>query len=149
DPRNDEPGGKPLQAQLGERLDQAAAQIEGEAIGDPLTVARMQITLGSSLLGLGYPEKAVPLFTRARATFAARLGPDHADTLTGMSSLASAYLRSRDHDRALPLLVETLKLCKSKLGPDHPHTLGAMEVLAVGYHNAGKYDLGVRLLEDT
>ena len=66
---------------MGERLDQATAQIEGEAIGDPLTVARMQLTLGESQLGLGYPEKAIALFTKARATFTAQLGPDHPDTL--------------------------------------------------------------------
>ena len=80
-PRNAEKDGKPLSALLGERLDQATAQIEGEAIGDPLAVARMQLTLGESQLGLGYPEKAIGLFTKARATFTARLGPDHPDTL--------------------------------------------------------------------
>ena len=38
DPKKAEKEGKPLLTLLGERLDQAAAQIEGEAIGDPLTV---------------------------------------------------------------------------------------------------------------
>jgi eukaryotic-like serine/threonine-protein kinase len=60
-PRNEEKDGKPLVARLGERLDQATAQIEGEAIGDPLTVARIQKTLGASQLALGYPEKATTL----------------------------------------------------------------------------------------
>ena len=40
---------KPLQALLGERLDQATTELEGEVIGDPLTVARMQMILGLSL----------------------------------------------------------------------------------------------------
>ena len=43
-------------------LDQATARIEGEAIGDPIAVARMQVTLGESHLGLGYPKKAINLF---------------------------------------------------------------------------------------
>ena len=52
---------------LGERLDVAMAQIEGDAIGDPLVVARMQRNLAESQLGLGYPAKAIELFTKARA----------------------------------------------------------------------------------
>ena len=77
DPKNAAKDGKPLSAVLGERLDRATAEIEGEATGDPLAVARMQMTLGRSQLGLGYPDRAIALFTKARATFAAGLGPDH------------------------------------------------------------------------
>ena len=57
-PEAAEKAGKPLQALLGERLDQATEQLEGEVIGDPLAVARMQVTLGASQLGLGHAEKA-------------------------------------------------------------------------------------------
>ena len=81
-PLNEEKDDKPLLARLGERLDAATAQIEGEAIGDPLTVARMQLTLGQSQLGLGFhPEKAIALLTKARATFTAQLSePDFTPT---------------------------------------------------------------------
>ena len=48
DPKNAQKDGKPLSAVLGERLDRATAEIEGEATGDPLAVARMQMTLGVS-----------------------------------------------------------------------------------------------------
>jgi len=41
DPKNAQKDGKPLSAVLGERLDRATAEIEGEATGDPLAVARM------------------------------------------------------------------------------------------------------------
>jgi hypothetical protein len=87
-PDSEVKNGKPILVLLGERLDQATAQIEGESIGDPLTVARMQETLGECQLGLSFPEKAVVLFTKARATFTAILGPDHPDTLTSMHLLA-------------------------------------------------------------
>ena len=63
-PKNEKKDDKPLLARLGERLDAATAQIEGEAIGDPLTVARMQLTLGSSQRELGYPEKALAVLQR-------------------------------------------------------------------------------------
>ena len=99
---------------LGERLDAAAAQIEGEAIGDPLTVARMQITLGRSQIGLGYPEKAITLLTKARASFTAQLGPDHPDTLGSMNNLAEGFKAAGKFDRAIPLLEETLALIEDE-----------------------------------
>jgi serine/threonine protein kinase len=148
DPRNAEKEDKPLAALLGERLDQATAQIEGEAIGDPLAVARMQMTLGECQVGLGFREKAVGLFTKARATFTARLGPHHPDTLKSMDKLACSYLGTR-YDLALPLLEETLALRKATLGPHHRDTLESMNNLALGYHGLKKYDLALPLLLET
>jgi tetratricopeptide (TPR) repeat protein/tRNA A-37 threonylcarbamoyl transferase component Bud32 len=147
-PQNEERDAKPLLALLGERLDQATAQIEGEAIGDPLTVARMQMTLGSSLLGLGYPEKAIALFAKARETFATRLGPDHPDTIASMDDLARGYYIAGKSDRVLPLYEEVLALRKAKLGPDHPDTLYSMYTLAGAYRSAGRYDRALLLYEE-
>ena len=88
DPRQAEKDGKPLGAVLRERLDRATAEIEGETTGDPLDVARIQVILGRSQLGLGYPEKAAVLFTEARATLTSAHGIDHTDTLATMHNLA-------------------------------------------------------------
>jgi tetratricopeptide (TPR) repeat protein len=149
DPRNEEQADKPIKAQLGERLDQAIAQIKGDAIGDALTVARMQMTLGSSLLGLGYAEKAIVLFTEARGTFTAKLGPDHPDTLNCMDALASACSQAGKYDHVLSLREETLALRKSKLGADHPDTLKSMLNLASFYDNTlGKHDRALPLREE-
>jgi eukaryotic-like serine/threonine-protein kinase len=148
-PSHVEEGDKPLSAVLGERLDQATAQIEGEAIGDQTTVARMQITLGLSQLGLGYPEKAIDLFTKARAAFASQLGPDHPDTLNSMNLLAHGYQVNGQVDRALPLFEETLALRKSKLGLDHHSTLASLSNLANAYRAAYQYDRALPLLEES
>jgi serine/threonine protein kinase len=148
DPQAEEKEGKPLRALLGERLDQATRELEGEAIGEPLAVARLQGTLGESQLGLGYADKAITLFTKARATFTAKLGPDHPDTLESMGNLASSYAAAGEFDRALPLKEETLRLRKAKLGPDHPDTLTGMQNLASGYLSSGKTDLAVTLYEE-
>ena len=149
DPENAQKEGKPLSAVLGERLDRATAEIEGEAIGDPLTVARMQMTLGVSQLGLGYPDRAIGLFTKARATFAAALGPDHPDTLASMNNLANSYAGAGQNDRALKLREETLALQRAKLGPDHPETLKSMNNLAISYRDAGQDERALKLLEET
>ncbi len=124
-------------------LQKAVQDLEGSAIGDPLEVAAMQITLGQSLMGLGDPRQAIILFAKARATRTAKLGADHPATLSSMNNLATGYLEAGKLDLALPLLEETLKLKKAKLGADHPDTLVSMNNLAGAYHMAGKLHLAL------
>jgi serine/threonine protein kinase/lipopolysaccharide biosynthesis regulator YciM len=148
-PRNAQNDGKPLSAILGERLERATTEIEGEATGDPLAVARLQMTLGSSQRGLGYPDRAIALLTKARGTLAARLGPDHPDTLKSMNNLANSYGDAGQNDRALKLREETLALTRSKLGPDYPDTLKSVNNLAISYSQAGQNDRAIKLHEAT
>jgi serine/threonine protein kinase/lipopolysaccharide biosynthesis regulator YciM len=148
DPEAEEKGGKPLRALLGERLDRAAQELQGEAIGDPLAVAKLQTMLGESLRGLGYAEKAIALLTGARATFAAKLGPDHTHTLVSMNNLALAYQAAGKLELALPLQEEMLTLATARLGPDHPDTLAGMNNLALAYRQAGKLDRALPLYEE-
>jgi serine/threonine protein kinase len=147
-PRAEEKEHRSLRVLLGERLDQATRELEGEAIGDPLTVARLQLTLGNSQLGLGYPEKAIALLTRARATLASRLGPDHPDTLYSMDRLAGGYQDAGKLDLAVPLFEETLKLRTAQLGRAHKLTMASVNNLALAYQLAGKLDRAVPLFEE-
>ena len=117
DPKVVETQGKPLGAVLGERLDQATSQIEGEAIGDPLAVARMQMTLGDSQYGLGYAAKAVRLYERARSTFEQKLGSAHLETLDCLDELGRAQLAAGHADLALPILERNLEVRQAQAGP--------------------------------
>jgi non-specific serine/threonine protein kinase/serine/threonine-protein kinase len=148
-PANAQKDSKPLTAVLGERLERATAEIEGESTGDPLAVARMQMTLGAPQLGLGYPDRAIVLFTKARATFATALGPDHRDTLQSMNYLALTYFYAGQNERALKLREETLMPWKTKLEPDHPDTLGSMSALAESYGAAGQNERALKLYDET
>jgi serine/threonine protein kinase len=149
DPNEIARAGRPLQAILVEKLDRAVQQLEGESIGDPLVVAKMQVRFGLSLISLGEPGKAIGLLEKALATQQAQLGPDHPDTLISRNTLAAAYQAAGKRDLALPLLEGTLKLRQAKLGPEHPHTLHSMNNLAVAYLEAGKRDLALPLFEET
>jgi eukaryotic-like serine/threonine-protein kinase len=140
-------GSEPLEAVLAERLVKAAGQLEGEAVGDPLVVAALQDRLGQSLLSLGRPRQAIPLFVKARETRKSLLGDDRPDILESTNNLAIGYQNDGKLDLALPLLEETLKLRKAKQGADHLDTLMSMNNLAAGYHAAGKLDLALPLLE--
>jgi hypothetical protein len=141
-------GTEPLEAVLAQRLVKAAAELEGEAVGDSLVVARLQNRLGVTLLSLGHAKEAIPLFVKARQTRAAKLGADHPETLRCMNNLAGAYHGVGKLDLALPLRKETLKLSKDKLGADHRDTLWCMNNLADDYRAAGRPDLALPLLEE-
>jgi serine/threonine protein kinase len=147
-PRLEEKGGPPFQAQMGERLDEAATLLEGDAVGDPLTVARLQLTLGISYLALGYPERAAAMQVKAHPTLAALLGPDHADTLSSMGCLASAHWEGGNYDLALPLCQQLLEKRRALLGPGHVDTLSAMNNLATVYQDLGQLHLAIPLLEE-
>jgi len=149
DPRGEDNDGKPLGAVLGDRLTQAAASPELEAIGDPLTVAKLQHILGSSLTGLGNAADAITLLTRSYQTRAARLGPDHPDTLTTRNNLGVAYLTAGRASEAIPLLEATLEARQSKLGPDDPDTLRSRDNLASAYYAAGRTSEAIRIDEAT
>ncbi len=148
-PRIAEKEGKKLQELLGERLDDATARIDGESIGDPLMVARMQMTLGESQLGLGYPAKAISLFAKALDTFTRMLGPDHPETLVSMSQLAAAYKEGGRLADAVELAERTFEVRKAKLGPDSVETLTSMNNLAQIYQAAGRTTDAVEFAERT
>jgi tetratricopeptide (TPR) repeat protein len=148
DPRNEKSEGRPLRALLGDRLQEAAIKLDGEAVGDPLAVARLQRLLGKALYGLGDAEKAISLFVKARATFAEHVGADHLDTIQTMDHLALAYTAVRRNDQALALHLEAMRLARAKF-PDSEATLSVMHNLASGYHSAGKLELAIPLSEET
>jgi serine/threonine protein kinase/tetratricopeptide (TPR) repeat protein len=148
-PQEEGKDGQPLRVLLGERLDRAAKELAGEAVGDPPVVAKLQATLGACLLHLGHAEKAIAVLTPARATFTATLGPGHADTLECTSDLAQAYWAAGKLDRAVPLCEDIVRRRRAALGPGHPATLESVNNLATAYQWAGKGAQAVRLYEDT
>jgi eukaryotic-like serine/threonine-protein kinase len=149
DPRLEEKGGPLVIEQLTKRLLDTADKLDEEAISDPITVARLQSFLGTTLGNLGNPARALALHKKALATREKLLGLDNADTLLSMSNVANAYHNLGQRDVALPLYLETHKLMKDKLGPDHNFTLISANNLASGYQAAGKLDLALPLFEET
>jgi tetratricopeptide (TPR) repeat protein len=146
-PDSEEKEGKPLRVLLGERLDRASKDLEGDAVDDPLVVGRLQVTLGRSQLALGYPDKAIALFSSARETTTQSLGPDHPDTLRTTAHLARAYQSAGQLQKALALFAETLQMQKTNLGEDHPETLTTMRSFAAASQQAGKHQQALALRE--
>jgi tetratricopeptide (TPR) repeat protein len=147
DPFAEEKEGRPLRAILGDRLDHAAAELDGEAIGDPLVVARLQDRLGQTYLGLGRAAQAEALFTKALATRQAELGADHPLTLASRHNQALAYEAAGKRIEAIKRFKQLHQARVKVLGADHLDTLSTLNELATAYWWSGKGSEAVPLLE--
>ena len=116
DPRQIALARRPLQSILADTLQKAADELEGDSIGDEVTVAKMQYRMGLSLNALGNPSAAVDLLQRATETLERELGNDDPHTLTVRSEFAEAMLAMGEKDRALALAKETYERACANLG---------------------------------
>jgi serine/threonine protein kinase/tetratricopeptide (TPR) repeat protein len=146
-PRAEEKGGEPLYQQLRRKAEQAAAELDGDVVGDPQAVARLQTILGNTLRGLGSYATAVTLLEKARATRERELGADHPDTLTTLNNLAGAYQDAGRLPESIPLFERVRDVRVAKLGPDHPSTLSSINNLAGAYQDVGRLPEAIRLYE--
>jgi non-specific serine/threonine protein kinase/serine/threonine-protein kinase len=149
DPDAEEHEGKPLRVLLGERLGGAVKQLDAEAIGDTLAVARVQAILGRSLKSLGYWDEAEGVLETAERTLQNVLGAEDVYTLTTRLSLVEVYTRQGKYEQAESMCLSALRDFAVKLGPDHPLTLESKQALAVLYMERGKYDGAEPLLHES
>jgi serine/threonine protein kinase/tetratricopeptide (TPR) repeat protein len=147
DPRAEENEGRPLREILGDGLDRAAAELGGDAVGDPLVVARLQDRLGRTYLSLGRVAEAEGLFTKALATRNAHLGPGHADTLAIMHQQALAFQFAGYLPQAIERFEQVRDAQLKNLPPDHLDTLTTMHDLGVAYRLGKRPAEAVALLE--
>jgi eukaryotic-like serine/threonine-protein kinase len=147
DPRAEEKEGRPLRAILGDRLDRAAADLEGDAVGDPLVVANLQDRLGRTYRALGHAAKAKDLFTKALAIRREQLGPEDPQTLAAMFHQASALFDSGQVNDAISLYEQARKAQTRILGSNHRDTLVTGNNLGLAYWKAGKPNEACALLE--
>jgi tetratricopeptide (TPR) repeat protein/tRNA A-37 threonylcarbamoyl transferase component Bud32 len=140
-------GGPSLKEQLLGRLDQAAAQLKAEAIGDPVVVARLQLTLADTYLRLGEMQKALELYLKARQTLQGEVGPDHVDTLRATEGLAGVYHEVGRLEEAVPLYEAVLRKRQDKLGGDHLDTLVIMSSLGDAYRKTGQLQKAQAILK--
>jgi eukaryotic-like serine/threonine-protein kinase len=147
DPMAEEGEGRPLRAILGDRLEQAAAELEGEAVGDPLVVARLQDRLARTQLGLGHGPSAAALLAQAAATRQAHLGADDALSLESLHNLAVAHEAAGHHTEAIRLFEQVRDTRTRVLGPEHLDTLMTVNELGAAYWRSGKPNDAIPLLE--
>jgi serine/threonine protein kinase/tetratricopeptide (TPR) repeat protein len=147
DPQAEEKEGRPLRAILGDRLDRAAVDLEGHAVGDPLVVANLQFRLGRTYRALGRAANANTLFTKALAIRRTQLGEDHPDTLAIMSEQALALKDLGEFHESINVLELVRDAQVRRLGAAHRDILATLDDLAVAYWMAGRSSEACTLLE--
>jgi eukaryotic-like serine/threonine-protein kinase len=115
----------------------------------PLTEARVHMTLGQSFWYSGKWRVAAEQFQIAHSIFEEQLGPDDMLTLWSATNLANSYADSGRYADAVKLEQETLLLKRAKFGPDHSSTLLTMNNLARSLNSLGRYDDAGKLGEET
>jgi tetratricopeptide (TPR) repeat protein len=148
DPTGAENAGVSLLHLLCKRLRDAARRLDGDLVGDPLVVARLQHLLGISLRQLGDTEQGELVLIKACRTRERLLGPDDLDTAAVKHDLALLYKDAGKYPLAERLGQEVLATRAAKLGPNHPETLASRYSLAVLYHSQGRYTLGEALIKE-
>src|SRR5262249_19540653 len=81
-------GGLGREVTLRRALEASLGFVSKSFVDEPLVEARLRVTLGDSFELLGDPKTAEAQYSKARAIYSTRLGPDHPDTLTSMHGLA-------------------------------------------------------------
>ncbi len=147
DPREAKVDDRALRLQLGAQLDKAAAQIDAEAIADPVTLAALHESLGVTQNNLGFHDKAIVLLTQAAQARDNHLGSDHDLTLTARNNLATAlHAAGRDRE-AIEIVEDVLRRRTLLLGEDHTDTCASRSNLATLYRIAGRARESVALHE--
>jgi tetratricopeptide (TPR) repeat protein len=143
------PGGLGRDVTLRQAVEAALPFVEKSFTDQPLTEARLRMTLGQSFWYLGEAQLAADQWQAAHALYSRHLGPDHPDTLRSLCGLARGYAGLGRYADALRLREETLELQKARLGPDHPDTLRTKNDLACSYADLGRRADALRLREET
>ncbi|MEX2139545.1 MAG: serine/threonine-protein kinase [Pirellulales bacterium] len=140
--------GVTLRDLLVRRLHAAAQQLDGEAVGDPLVVARLQHVLGVALQGLGHSQQAEAVLVKACQTRVQLLGDDDLDTVATKHELALVYREQAKYDLAETLYKEALATRTARLGFDHADTLMSQHHLAMLYYAQGDHVLAETLIRE-
>jgi eukaryotic-like serine/threonine-protein kinase len=115
-------------------IDAAVPFVEASFQDQPLTEARLRMTLGNSYWYLGDGKAAAAQYGPARAIRTRLLGPDHPDTIDCIIQLGISYdLQGRIRE-SVDLYEAILPICKAKFGPDARQTLRSMNNLAMGLY---------------
>jgi serine/threonine protein kinase/tetratricopeptide (TPR) repeat protein len=148
DPQGAEKEAATLHDLLGLRLGEAARQLEGEAVGDPLVVARLQHALGVSLRELSYLRQAEEVLAKTCQTREQLLGADDLLTAATKQDLAMLYRTYGKYAQAERLYKEVLAVRTAQLGNHHRDTLATQHHLAILYYSQGNFAVAETLHEE-
>ncbi len=132
-----------------EILDKAAKDIDSGLTRDPELQAQMMYDMGSVFKNLGLYDRARTVLTESLQIRRRVLGPNNADTLKSLNTLAKTmYLQGRNAE-AEKLFQKALETRRRVLGPEHPDTLQSQSDLAENLSMQGRYAEAEKLRRET
>jgi len=142
-------GGLGPEVTLRKAIEAALPFVEKGFVEQPLTEARLRMSLGRSFFYLGDLKTAADQWGKARQIYTSELGPNHLYTLRSTDNLATSYAELGRREEALKLREQQVELERATLGPEHVDTLEAMNNLGASYSSVGRHADALRLFEET
>ena len=146
-PRSEDPNAPALYDRLRANALRMATELDAEAVGDPLAVARLQTILGTVLRNLGESAKAIELLEKAVATRRSLLGETDDSTISTTNRLAAAYASTGRHNEAITGFRFALDHLMKVAGLDHPETRATATDLGHALQAAGQFREALAIFE--
>ena len=132
-----------------EILDRAAKDVDSGLTRDPELQADMMYDMGSVFKSLGLYDRASTLLAQSLQIRTRVLGPNNADTLKSLNTLAKTTYQQGRYAEAEKLFLQALELRRRVLGPGHPDTLQSQSDLAEDLSIQGRYADAAKLRQET
>jgi len=129
-----------------ELLDQGAARIRESLADQPLTRARLLVTMGKAYSKLGLYNRARPLLEEALTLRRERLPGDHPELFESIIELADLYLFVESWDEGLVLAEEGLTIAERGAG-DRAQIADACVIAARHHWGKGEIDRAIPFAE--
>jgi eukaryotic-like serine/threonine-protein kinase len=148
-PNNEGEGGRSVYEQLLERAEMAADGLDAQAIGDPVTLARLRLRIGETLDGLGNSKKAAVLLEQAHDAFKRLKGAMDSETLAAAYAMANAWrgIGGRKVDDAVNVLMQLREDRSKVLGLHHADTFATANSLAAAISVSGRNPAALAIYE--
>jgi len=127
-----------------EVLDRGGERIRTSLQDQPLTRARMLMTLGYVYEALGLFEEARLLMEDAYEIRRTELGDDHDDTDSAIAGLAGVALNRGDYVAMEKYARESLRINRKLHGEGHPSTIAAFSDLSAALSGLGEDELAAK-----
>jgi serine/threonine-protein kinase len=122
-----------------ELLDEGAARVERELVGQPEVQAEMMSVMGRVYVNLGLHEDAHRLHEQALNLRRATYGERSAPVAASLYDLGWVRALQGDFPAAESLHIDALALRRDLLEPDHPDVLASLGEVARVYRSQGRY----------
>jgi len=123
-----------------EILRRGADRVREDLAGQPVTLARLLLTIGNVYQKMGLFAEAAPLYREAVDLRERNLGEDHADVAEALAELGDCYRRSGEFREAEACLERSMAIRERVFGPNHLEVANSLNDLGNLNNNAGRLD---------